>query len=396
MFESLEKAAPDAILGLTDSFREDPNPQKINLTVGVYRDANGTTPILHCVKQAEQRLVDDEASKSYLPIDGNSEYGKQVQQLVFGPDHEVIATGRATTVQTPGGTGAVRVAADFIKSMYPAARIWCSDPTWANHPNIFDAAGLERSTYPYLDASANSLNFQAMLSALSEIPPGDAVLLHASCHNPTGVDPSTDQWRQIAEVIAQRQLLPLVDFAYQGFGDGLSEDATGVAELCRANIDALICSSYSKNFSLYRERVGALTVVATAPAAAQIALSQVKRCVRANYSNPPAHGASIVSTVLSDDGLRKSWLSDLTGMRDRINGMRKLFVNTMKTKSPDHDMSFISQQRGMFSFSGLSPEQVDTLREKHSIYIVRSGRINVAGMTESNMECICDAIASVL
>ena len=299
------------------------------------------------------------------------------------------------TAQTPGGTGALRVAADFIHSELPKARIWCSQPTWANHANVFAAAGVATESYPYFDAPSNGLDLDSMLEALRNIPAGEVVLLHACCHNPTGIDPTPEQWKAIAEVIAQCELLPLVDFAYQGFGDGLNEDRQGLLTLCEHCKDLLICTSFSKNFGLYRERVGALTAVASDPDAAGSVLSQIKRCVRANYSNPPAHGAAIVSTILADALLRQTWESELSEMRERVNGMRTLFVQTMQSLNVDHDFTFIEKQRGMFSFSGLSRLQVDELRNRHSIYVVGSGRVNVAGMTESNMPQLCEAIAAV-
>lgn len=393
MFENLTMAPPDAILGLTDAFKRDPNPNKINLSVGVYQDSTGKTPILESVKKAEEKLLATESNKSYLGIDGLPEYGQAVQRLLFG---DALEAGRAVTAQTPGGTGALRVAAEFIKLAQPNATVWCSKPTWANHPSVFEAAGLRVNSYPYIDAEGKGLDFDAMIAALRQVPAGDVVLLHACCHNPTGIDPTPEQWEEIGRVLAERQALPLVDFAYQGFGDGLREDAEGLLRLLKSNPELLVCSSFSKNFGLYSERTGALTLVAADPQAAQIALSNVKRCIRANYSNPPKHGAAIVATVLSDDGLTKLWESEVTGMRDRINGMRRLFVDTLKSRGVDRDFSFLLPQRGMFSFSGLSPVQVDELRSKHAVYIVGSGRINVAGMTEANMNPLCDAIADVL
>ncbi|MCA9206171.1 MAG: aspartate/tyrosine/aromatic aminotransferase [Planctomycetales bacterium] len=393
MFENLTMAPPDAILGLTDAFKKDPNPNKINLSVGVYQDSTGKTPILESVKKAEEKLLATESNKSYLGIDGLPEYGQAVQRLLFG---DALEAGRAVTAQTPGGTGALRVAAEFIKQAQPNATVWCSKPTWANHPSVFEAAGLRVNSYPYIDAEGKGLDFDAMIAALRQVPAGDVVLLHACCHNPTGIDPTPEQWDEIGRVLAERRALPLVDFAYQGFGDGLREDATGLLRLLQSNAELLVCSSFSKNFGLYSERTGALTLVAADPQAAQIALSNVKRCIRANYSNPPKHGAAIVATVLSDEGLTKLWESEVTAMRDRINGMRRLFVDTLKARGVDRDFSFLLPQRGMFSFSGLSPVQVDELRSKHAVYIVGSGRINVAGMTEANMNPLCDAIADVL
>jgi len=389
-------AAADAILRLTEAFKKDANPEKINLGVGVYQDADGKTPILKCVREAQQRLLTAESTKSYLPIPGTPEYGKLARELMFGADHEILASNRAVTVQAPGGTGALRVACDFVKQHYPNSRVWMSKPTWANHPQIIAAAGLDSDAYPYFDAANNALAFDAMIQGLGEIPTGDVVLLHACCHNPSGIDPSPEQWAQIADVVAERKLLPLLDFAYQGFGDGLREDPQGVLAMCRPGAEALICSSFSKNFGLYRERVGALTVVAASDEVAQKALSQVKRCVRTNYSNPPAHGGQIVATVLADADLRALWLDELAEMRGRIRQMRQMLVDTLKAKGVTRDFSFITRQRGMFSFSGLTPEQVDRLREEYSIYIVRSGRINVAGITPANCDRLCDAIAAVL
>jgi len=396
MFQSISTAPPDPILGLTEAFKKDTHTDKINLGVGVYQDASGTTPILDCVRQAEQRLLSEETTKSYLGIDGIPKYGQQVRELLWGDSHEIVTGKRAVTAQTPGGTGALRVAADFIHSELPKARIWCSQPTWANHGNVFAAAGVATESYPYFDAPSNGLDLDSMLEALRNIPAGEVVLLHACCHNPTGIDPSPEQWKAIAEVIAQCELLPLVDFAYQGFGDGLNEDQQGLLTLCEHCKDLLICTSFSKNFGLYRERVGALTTVASDPDVAGSVLSQIKRCIRANYSNPPAHGAAIVSTILADAPLRQTWESELSEMRERVNGMRTLFVQTMQSLNVDHDFTFIEKQRGMFSFSGLSRLQVDELRNRHSIYVVGSGRVNVAGMTEANMPQLCEAIAAVL
>ncbi len=396
MFEKLETAPPDAILGLTEAFVKDPNPAKINLSVGVYKDAQGNTPILATVKAAEQRILKNERSKGYLPMTGSPDYDARVQQLMFGADHEAVTSGRAATAQTPGGTGALRVAGDFIHTMFPGAKVWLSEPTWPNHPAIFAAAGVETATYPYFDAATNALAYDAMLDRLRQIPTGDVVLLHGCCHNPTGIDPTAEQWAQIADVIAERGLLPLLDFAYQGFAEGLEEDAVGLRSLCGAAKEMLVCTSYSKNFGLYNERIGALTLLAASAGDAATALSQLKLRIRTNYSNPPAHGAAIVATILGDEQLRGQWLTELQQMRDRINGMRKLFVQTLAAKGVDRDFSFIERQRGMFSFSGLNRQQVDALRAKYSIYVVGSGRINVAGMTEGNMDTLCSAIAEVL
>jgi len=396
MFETITAAPPDAILGLTEAFKSDPNPNKINLGVGVYKDANGRTPVLQSVKQAEERLLSAEQSKSYLPIDGPPEFAVAVQALLFGPEHEIVENGRAVTAQTPGGTGALRVAAEFIATTLPDATVWLSDPTWPNHPAIFGAVGLPTATYPYFDAASNGLKFDALLAALRTIPAGDVVVLHGCCHNPSGVDLAVEQWQAVSDILTERGVLPLIDFAYQGFGDGLREDAAGLLTLCRPGAELLIASSYSKNFGLYNERIGALTLVAADAKPARAALTHIKKHIRANYSNPPAHGSAIVTTVLSDPALRTTWETEVATMRDRINGMRHLFVETLNEKGVPRDFSFIAQQRGMFSFSGLTPEQVQRLRDEYAIYIVGSGRINVAGMTADNMDYLCEAIARVI
>lgn len=396
MFQNVQTAPPDSILGLNEAFRNDPNPEKINLSVGVFKDAKGVTPVLDCVKEAERRLVSEEKTKSYLPIDGRPEYCRLVRELMLGADHEIIAAGRGVTVQTPGGTGALRVAADFLAKNLPGRKIWISQPTWPNHPSIFAAAGIETAGYPYFDKAANGLAFAEMMETLQKVPSGDVVLLHGCCHNPSGIDPTPKQWQEIAELIHSRDLLPLVDFAYQGFGDGLCEDAVGLAALAQPSRELLICSSFSKNFGLYNERVGALTAVAGDATAAEAVLSQLKNAIRSNYSNPPTHGGAIVETVLADPALKTQWEAELTAMRDRINGMRTLFVETMKQSGVDRDFSFIAHQKGMFSFSGLTPVQVDELRSKFAIYIVGSGRINVAGISESNVGKLCAAIKAVL
>jgi len=396
MFETIEMAPADPILGLTAAFKNDPNPDKINLGVGVYQDAEGKTPILASVRQAEERILSQETTKSYLPIPGAGEYGDAVQDLLFGTEHEIRGSNRAVTAHTPGGTGALRIGGDFIKQVFPGARIWLSEPTWANHKGVFSAAGLELATYPYYDAEGKCLAFDAMMESLKAVPAGDVVLLHACCHNPSGMDPAVEQWRAIAEVAAARGFLPFLDFAYQGLGDGIEEDAGGLRAFCEPGCELLVASSFSKNFGLYRERVGALTLVAGSQEAAGRALSQMKTRIRRNYSNPPAHGAAIVTTALNDPGLRALWEGEVAEMRARINGMRQLFVDTLKAKGVTRDFSFITRQKGMFSFSGLNKEQVDVLREKHAIYIVGSGRINVAGMTPSNMDRLCAAIVEVL
>lgn len=396
MLETVQAAAPDAILGLTAAFKEDSRPEKINLSVGVYQDENGKTPTLDCVTTAEQRLAAAASVKSYLPIPGDPEYGDIVRRLAFGDEHEVVQSGRAASAHTPGGTGALRVAGDFLRANFPELTLWLSEPTWPNHPNIFAAAGLPLKPYPYFDAATNSLDFEAMLAAIEQIPAGDAILLHGCCHNPTGIDPTPEQWTKIADAVYGRGLLPILDFAYQGFADGIHEDAVGLRAFARPGADLLVCSSFSKNFGLYRERVGALTIVCPQADQVKAVQSQLNKVIRCNYSNPPAHGAAIVNTVLRDDELRSTWEGEVATMRDRINGMRQQLVEALAEKQVPGDYSFITQQRGMFSFSGLTKPQVDTLREEHAIYIVGSGRINVAGLTPANVDHVAEAISMVV
>jgi len=394
MFETLKPAPPDAILGLSEAFAADPNPEKINLAVGVFKDAQGQTPVLACVKSAEQRLVDTETTKTYLGIDGLPAYREETRKLVFG---DAVDAGRVAIVQTPGGTGGVRVAADFLAAHHPRATVWVSNPTWENHINVFNASGLATQTYRYLDSSKTGLDFDAMIEDLSTKPRhGDVVLLHACCHNPTGVDLSASQWAKIADLLVERQLMPLVDFAYQGFGQGLEEDAVGLRSLLGRCEELLVATSFSKNFGLYSERVGTAAVVTGDGATAKAALSQLKRAVRSNYSNPPRHGAAVVMTVLGDPALRQLWLSELTQMRTRIADMRQALVQSLAAAGAARDFSFLLSQSGMFSYTGLTPMQCDQLRTQHSIYIVGSGRINVAGVTPGNLPRLTEAIVNVL
>ena len=396
MFDRIETAPPDPILGLEEAFKRDPNPGKINLAAGVYKDPAGNTPVLRVVKRAEQQILQDESSKSYLGIAGAPEYAAAVQDLLFGSGHPIVTHRRTVTAHAPGGTGALRVAAEFIKKANPDARVWLSQPTWPNHANVMRAAGLAVEIYPYFDASANRLAFDALLETLAQLPEGDVVVLHGGCHNPTGIDPSPAQWATIADVLAARRALPLVDFAYQGFAEGINEDAAGVLALCSRMSELLIASSYSKNFGLYNERVGALTLVAASQAAAEASLSQIKSIIRANYSNPPAHGAKIVTMILRSPELRADWEIEVAGMRGRIHQMRRRFVQELAALGVERDFSFIERQHGMFSFTGLTKDQVRMLRDQYAIYIVDSGRINVAGITEANLPVLSQAIAAVL
>ncbi len=393
-FSHIATAPPDPILGLGEAFNADPNPEKMNLSVGVYQDSSGKTPILPSVKAAEAKLLADEKSKGYLSIDGLPDYRAAVAQMVFGNslDHK-----RLGVVQTPGGTGAVRLAADFLADQLSPIRVWMSVPTWANHQSIFNAAGLTTENYRYLTVDKTRLDFSAMCDDLrTKTTPGDAVLLHACCHNPTGVDPTADDWKVLAELFAERRLMPVIDFAYQGFGDGIEADAIGVRTMLSRVSEAIICTSFSKNFGLYSERVGSLVLVAAGAESAAASHSQLKRLVRSNYSNPPRHGGAIVATILADPALTTQWRGEVDEMRRRITKLRSDFVEGMVRTGVDRDFSFLLDQKGMFSFSGLTAMHADELRYKHGIYIVGSGRINVAGMSEARMNHLCQAVASVL
>lgn len=396
MFKKITAAPADPILGLTDIFRADARPNKINLGIGVYKDETGKTPVLTSVKKAEQYLLENETTKNYLGIEGIPAFASCTQELLFGKESPIVADRRARTAQTPGGTGGLRVAADFIANQTSAKRIWISNPSWPNHKNVFSAVGLEVLEYAYYDAANHALDFDGLLNSLKQAQAGDVVLFHGCCHNPTGIDPTPEQWAQLAELSVANGWLPLFDFAYQGFANGLEEDAQGLRIFAAKHKELIVASSYSKNFGLYNERVGACTIVAADAETADRAFSQVKAAIRANYSNPPSHGAAVVATILGNDALRAMWEQELTDMRQRIHRMRQLFVNTLQEKGAQQDFSFIIQQNGMFSFSGLTKEQVLRLREEFGVYAVNSGRVNVAGMTPDNMAPLCEAIVAVL
>lgn len=396
MFEKISAAPADPILGLTEEFKNDPRSEKINLGVGIYKNESGNTPVLATVKKAEAILLEKETTKSYLSIPGTAEYGLAVQQLLFGADSSIISDKRAKTAQAPGGTGALRVAAEFIKRQLGDVKVWISNPTWANHNGVFAAAGLEIAQYSYYNAETKNMDFDAAVTDLSTAAPGDVVLLHGCCHNPTGIDPTAEQWLQLAKLCVEKQLLPMFDFAYQGFAKGVEDDAEGLRIFAQYCEELLVASSFSKNFGLYNERVGAFTLVAKNAEQAETAFSQVKSIARVIYSNPPAHGAAIVTEILNDAALRAEWEQEVADMRYRIQEMRTLFVQTLKDLGVDADFSFIERQNGMFSFSGLSKDQVARLKEEFAIYIVGSGRISVAGMTKSNMLPLCKGIAAVL
>ncbi|WP_392561170.1 amino acid aminotransferase [Orbus sturtevantii] len=396
MFENLIAAPADPILGLAEIFNTDERINKINLSVGIYKDEHMLTPVLACVKSAEAQLLENEHTKAYLPIEGLAKFNLLTQQLILGENSQLISDGRVKTAQAPGGTGALRIMADFLARRTKIKRVWVSNPTWPNHQSVFQTAGLEVREYRYYNAQTHELDFDSLIEDLSNISAGDAVLFHGCCHNPTGIDPTPEQWKIISDLALQRGWLPVFDLAYQGFGQGLDEDVIGVRLFAENVPELLIASSYSKNFGLYNERVGALTLVAENADITERAFSQVRTIIRANYSNPPSHGANIVAKILSDPEMKDEWIGELTTMRQRIHRMRQLFVKTLQEKGAKHDFSFIVKQNGMFSFSGLTESQVLTLRNDYGIYIVNSGRLNVAGMTLDNMSLLCESIVKVL
>lgn len=396
MWKGIDEAPADAILGLTEAFKKEKNPQKVNLGVGVYKDDQGNTPVLDSVKSAERILLEKESTKSYLPISGDAVYGKCVQKLLFGEKSAVIKEKRAATVHAPGGTGALRVGAELLNKFRKDATVWVSSPTWANHLGIFSQAGFAIEKYPYYNEETKGLNFDDLITCLNSIPAKDIVLLHACCHNPSGVDLREDQWRQIADIARNKGWLPFLDFAYQGFSKSLEEDRIAVELMAETGIDFFIASSFSKNFGLYNERAGALTIVSPSAEETGVAMSHLKTTVRVIYSNPPAHGGLTVATVLSDETLTGKWINELEDMRQRIVQMRSALVDGLSKRGIDTDFSYIKEQRGMFSFSGLDDEVVQWLREEKGIYVVGGGRINLAGLTSGNIDYVCDSIAEAL
>ena len=393
-FAKVGRVPGDPILGLMDAYRLDPNPAKLDLGVGVYKDARGLTPIPHAVKLAEQRLVDTETTKTYIGGHGDAAFGRLLLDLVLGTGNPLEAAGRAGSTQTPGGTGALRLAAEFIASNLPGRGVWLSDPTWPIHETIFAGAGIKVAHYPYVDAS-NRLDVDAMIKALEQVPSGDVVLLHACCHNPTGFDLSRDYWRKVLEVIKARELLPLIDFAYQGFGDGLEQDAWAVRLFAEALPELLVTSSCSKNFGLYRERTGALIVCAADAEKLADVRSQLAFLARNLWSTPPAHGAAVVATILGDTALKAQWVEELEGMRKRVADLRRGLVEALQPFGLAERFAHIGEQRGMFSYTGLSPEQVARLRAEFSVYMVSTGRANVAGLDFNRIDDLAKAIAKV-
>jgi len=395
LFASVELAPRDPILGLNEQFNADTNPAKVNLGVGVYTDENGKLPLLGCVAAAEKQLVEVQKARGYLPIDGIAAYDKAVQGLVFGADSEAVAQGRVATVQALGGTGGLKVGADFLKRLHPDAKVLISDPSWENHRALFTNAGFTVEQYPYYDAATRGVAFDALLAKFAASPAGTIVVLHACCHNPTGVDLSAAQWDQVIASIKKHQLVPFVDMAYQGFGFGLAEDGAVIGQFLKSGLDFFVSTSFSKSFSLYGERVGALSVVCSSKDEAVRVLSQLKIVIRTNYSNPPTHGAQIVATVLTTPALRAQWEGELTGMRERIKRMRGALVDHLTNAGVKGDLSYIVKQNGMFSYSGLSTAQMQRLRSEFGVYGVDSGRICVAALNDGNLAYVAKAIAAV-
>ncbi|CAH9066362.1 Aspartate aminotransferase [Pseudoalteromonas holothuriae] len=395
MFSELKPLPTDPILGLMAAYKQDTNPNKIDLGVGVYKDEHGDTPVLKAVKQAEAFRLENEKTKSYIGLAGNLEFCHKMEQLLLG-EHRTLLANRVRTAQTPGGTGALRVAAEFIKRCNSNATVWVTTPTWANHISLFEAAGLTVKEYPYYDYENKGLLFDEMINTLKQVPKGDIVLLHACCHNPSGMDLNEEQWKTVAELAKEVGFTPLIDIAYQGFGSSLDDDAKGLRLIADTVEELIVCSSCSKNFGLYRERIGACTLIAKDAATADISNSVLLSVVRSIYSMPPAHGADIVNTILSSEELTKMWHEELDEMRTRINGLRTLIKNSLAAKGVDQDFSFIDRQNGMFSFLGINKEQIERLQKEYAIYIVGSSRVNVAGVSHTNIDYFANAVADVL
>jgi len=396
LFTSVELAPRDPILGLNEQFAADANPNKVNLGVGVYFDENGKLPLLQCVQAAEKAMMATPKPRGYLPIDGIAAYDDGVKKLVFGAESEPYRSGRVATVQGLGGTGALKIGADFLKHLNPTAKVLISDPSWENHRALFTQAGFAVGTYRYYDAATRALNFEGMLADLNAAAPGTIVVLHACCHNPTGYDISTAQWDQVIAAVKTRGLTPFLDMAYQGFAEGIAEDGAVIGKFVAAGLTFFVSTSFSKSFSLYGERVGALSVLCADKDEAARVLSQLKIMIRTNYSNPPTHGGAVVATVLGDPALRAQWEQELAGMRTRIKAMRKKLVDGLKAAGVKQDMSFITTQIGMFSYSGLSKEQMVRLRNEFGVYGTDTGRMCVAALNEKNIDYVCQSIAKVM
>lgn len=396
MFEHVDAYPGDPILSLNEDFKNDPRAGKINLSIGVYLDEEGRLPVMRAVREAESALLSAIGPRPYLPMEGSPAYRKAVQHLLFGKEHDAVAAGRIATVQTLGGSGALRVGADFLQAYFPGKQVWISDPSWDNHRAIFAGAGFAVQSYPYYSAATKQVDFERMQAALQEVPAGSIVLLHACCHNPTGADLSEQQWRTLAGLVKERGLLPFFDIAYQGFGDGLDEDAFALRHFASEGIPLLVAGSLSKNFSLYGERCGSLSIACADAQEADRVLGQLKAAIRRNYSSPPTHGARIVSAVLDSAELFTTWKEELTGMRVRIKSMREGLHAALVQRKPGRDFDYVLKQHGMFSYTGLSPAQVNRLREEFAVYLVGSGRVCMAALTGNTIAPAADAIAQVL
>ena len=396
LFSAVEMAPRDPILGLNEQFNADPNPNKVNLGVGVYFDDQGKLPLLHCVQAAEKTMMDKPSARGYLPIDGIAAYDSAVKSLVFGADSEPVQSGRVATVQAVGGTGGLKIGADFLRHLSPAAKVLISDPSWENHRALFSHAGFEVGTYAYYDSQAHAVNFAGMLASLQAAAAGTVVVLHACCHNPTGYDLTPAQWDQVVAVIQSRGLTAFLDMAYQGFGHGIAQDGAVIAKFVAAGLNFFVSTSFSKSFSLYGERVGALSVVCADKEECARVLSQLKIVIRTNYSNPPIHGGAVVAAVLNDPSLRAQWEEELAGMRERIKTMRQQLVEGLKAAGVQRDMGFITSQIGMFSYSGLSKDQMVRLRNEFGVYGTDTGRMCVAALNSKNLAYVCASIAKVV
>ena len=396
IFAAVELAPRDPIMGLTEAYNLDTRPNKVNLGAGVYTNEAGKVPLLAAVREAEKQRIEAALPRGYLPIEGIAAYNRSVQEMLFGADSPVLSAGRVATFGALGGTGALKVGADFLRRIDPQAGLWISDPSWENHRALFEAAGFKVQTYPYYNAATKGVRFDEMLAALSALPAGEIVLLHACCHNPTGVDIQPEQWHQVVAALQKSGAIPFLDIAYQGFGDGIEPDAVAVRTFAASGMNFFVASSFSKSFSLYGERVGALSIVTSDKDETARVVSQVKRVIRTNYSTPPTHGEAIVATVLADAKLRALWEEELAGMRDRIRAMRAGLVERLKAHGVTSDLDYVVRQRGMFSYSGLSAAQVDRLRTEFGVYAVSSGRICVASLNKGNLDAVAKAMAAVM
>jgi aspartate aminotransferase len=396
VFETLKPLPPDAILGIMTLFRADPHPGKIDLSVGVYQDEQGRTPVLASVKLAEKAILDKQESKTYVAIAGNAGFNKGVEEILYGKDHPALKAGRVATVQTPGGSGGLSVAGHLVARAKAGAKVYVSDPTWPNHQPLLKVAGLQLDTYPYYDYAKHRVDFEPMLARLDKASAGELVLIHGCCHNPCGADLSEEQWQALTQLCERRGLVPFIDIAYQGLAEGLDEDAYGVRLMAQKLPEVVVVTSCSKNLGLYRERVGAASVVSANSEAAKLAAANLANVARGIYSMPPDHGAAIVGHILADAALRAQWIEELAAMRSRLNGLRKLLVEKLAARKTPMDFSFIARERGMFSFLGITKEQVIRLREEFHVYMVESSRINIAGINHSNVDRVADSIAAVL